>query len=87
MKKSVLVLGLVLSTMLNASPKVDADSLRVEEDLPTMLQKIKSKSDRLRVDWIQIQLKQEKGKDLNKGIRLLKELSPIIHRMERNLEK
>ena len=87
MKKSVLVFGLVLSTMVIASPRIEMDTVKTNnEDLPILLEKLNTKTDFLKVKAVQIQLKHQPN-PLERKISLLKELNPIIAKLERKLRK
>lgn len=86
MKKSVLVLGFLVSALLTATPAVEMDQINNDmDDLPIKMEKVAFKTDMLKAKFIKVQLKQSDS--LTKKIKFLKELKPIIVKMEKNIEK
>lgn len=86
MKKSVLVLGFLVSALLTATPAVEMDQINNDmDDLPIKMEKVVFKTDMLKAKFIKVQLKQSDS--LTKKIKFLKELKPIIVKMEKNIEK
>lgn len=89
MRKSILVLGFLCTTLLNAQPLNNVDkSIKVEVDeLPTIVKKeVKFRTDILKAQWIKIQIKSNKV-GLEKSIQLLNELKPIVEKMEKQVRK
>lgn len=85
MKKVVILLVLVMSTMLNATNTLN-DSLRFDEDLPANREKIAFKADMMKVKMLQIQIKHSAG-NLPESIKYLRELAPVISIIERKMKK
>lgn len=85
MKKVVILLVLVMSTMLNATNTLN-DSLRFDEDLPAKREKIAFKADMMKVKMLQVQIKHSAG-NLPESIKFLRELAPVISKIERKMRK
>lgn len=85
MKKSLLILGLVATTGLNASTHIN-DSIR-HIDLPINTEQITFKTEMVKAKFLSVQLKDIKHKNFEKSIKLLKELTPILSKMEKNIRK
>lgn len=89
MKKSVLVLvfGFMFSTLLSAQPLVNVQEniFAEDDDLPVKVEEVRFKTDKLKAQWVKIQLKSNKS-GLEKSVRLLNELKPIVEKMEKQLK-
>lgn len=85
MKKVVILLVLVMSTMLNATNTLN-DSLRFDEDLSAKREKIAFKADMMKVKMLQVQIKHSAG-NLPESIKYLRELAPVISNIERKMKK
>ena len=85
MKNSLLILGLVASSWLSA------DSLLNEKEaktvFPTKIEGSAFKMDILKAKILKIQLQDKNHKSLDRSIKLLNELKPIIARIERDLRE
>ena len=83
MKKSVLILGILCSSWLNANTMVK-DSLS-SDVFPIKIERSAFKTEMLKAKWVKIQLKDINNQTVERRIKLLKELKPIISKIERNL--
>ncbi|MDG4946507.1 hypothetical protein NMK71_08785 [Weeksellaceae bacterium KMM 9713] len=83
MKKSLLILGLVASSWLSAgSPTNEKEAKTV---FPTKIERSAFKIDILKAKILTIQLQDKNQKSLERSIKLLNELKPIIAKLERDL--
>lgn len=85
MKKSVLILGILFSSFLNAGTSVK-DSIAYE-NMPIKIERSAFKTEMLKAKWVKIQLKDINNQTIEKRIKLLKELKPIISKIERDLRE
>lgn len=85
MKKSLLILGLVASSWLSAgSPTNEKEAKTV---FPTKIEGSAFKMDILKAKILKIQLQDKNHKSLDRSIKLLNELRPIIAKIERDLRE
>lgn len=83
MKKSVLIFGLLVSSLLSANT-LAKDSLS-NEALPLKIERSSFKTEMLKVKWVKIQFMDNNNQTIERKMRLLKELKPIISKIEREL--
>lgn len=89
MKKSVIVwfFGLMFTSMLSAQPLVNIheNAISDDDDLPVKVEEVRFKTEKLKAQWVKIQLKNNHF-GLEKSIKLLKELKPIVEKMEEQIK-
>ena len=86
MKKSLLILGLVASSWLSAG-SLSNDKEVKKTAAPAKIERAALKLDFLKVEYLKIQLQDKNHKSLEKSIKLLNELKPIIAKIERDLRQ
>ncbi|MDO5655789.1 MAG: hypothetical protein Q4G27_06580 [Flavobacteriaceae bacterium] len=86
MKKSILVLVLLMASMLNAGNDKPVDSARIADVLPTKMEHVMIQTDLFKIKWVVSQMKSE-VKSLDKSIQYMKDLAPLITDFERKIRK
>lgn len=85
MKNSLLILGLVASSCLSAGSLLNEKDAKTV--FPTKIEGSAFKMDILKAKILKIQLQDKNHKSLDRSIKLLNELRPIIARMDRDLRE
>lgn len=85
MKKSLFILSFLATAWLNAG--TTAHDVNDHADFPVKIERSTFKTEKIKAEFLNVQLQQVKSKDLDRSIKLLKELKPVIEKMENDLKQ